>query len=402
MLHVTMNNNRATPTLTGVQTGAFDQVKATSLAIYGDGLVTGTLTASAFGGACITSALNSASTTTAASAAALSNVYASMANALTSAGGTITGGLTVIGQLNASNVSVLGSYEVVRAFETHSSNVVIDNAGTGPALRVTQAEGGPLGAQPVAEFYNGTGTAALMIDNAGNVAVNKPTAGFELDVSGTINAVGLCGCITDSHVTTNSTWAASATAVKDAYALANAAVPSSGGFVSGTLAVGQTSVYSGITCDVSGIVRASAFQLASGAAIGGGGGYWDISGTGIWAHAGSNVGVGRSPTGSYALDVSGNANVSGNTKCVGLVGIGKDASGHSLDVSGVVRASGLTINSSTMPLINLVSSSTVSITSTVSTIYTIPSSGLYGFNYVYKWNGWWNFVFLGWVSHCNC
>ena len=343
---VTMNNNRATPTLTGVQTGAFDQVKATSLAIYGDGLVTGTLTASAFGGACITSALNSASTTTAASAAALSNVYASMANALTSAGGTITGGLTVIGHLNASNMSVLGDFVTIRSYETHSSNVVIDNLGTGPALKVTQTEGGPLGAQPVCEMYNGAGTAALVVDNNGNVAVNKPTAGFELDVSGTINAVGLSGCITDSHVTTNSTWAASATAVKDAYALANAAVPSSGGYVSGTLAVGQTSVYTGITCDVSGIVRASAFQLVSGAAIGGGGGYWDISGTGIWAHAGSNVGVGRAPTGSYALDVSGNANFAGTTKCVGAVGIGKDASGYSLDVSGSVKANGIVVGGS--------------------------------------------------------
>ena len=109
--------------------------------------------------------------------------------------------------------------------------------------------------------------------------------------------------------------------------MANAAVPSSGGYVSGTLAVGQTSVYPGISCDVSGIVRASAFQLVSGAAIGGGGGYWDISGTGIWAHAGSNVGVGRSPTGSYALDISGGVNVTGATKHVGAVGIGKDASG---------------------------------------------------------------------------
>ena len=161
---VTMNNNRATPTLTGMhacaQTGAFDQVKATSLAIYGDGLVTGTLvTASAFGGACITSALNSASTTTAASAAALSNVYASTAGALTSAGasGTITGGLTVIGQLNASNVSVLGSYETVRAYETHTSNIVIENEGTGPALKVIDAnrEGGPRDASVNCRFTPG-------------------------------------------------------------------------------------------------------------------------------------------------------------------------------------------------------------------------------------------------------
>ena len=154
-----MNNNRATPTLSGVQTGAFDTIRASSLAVYGDGLVTGTLTASAFGGACITSALNSASTTTAATAAALSNVYASTAGALTSAGasGTITGGLTVIGQLNASNVSVLGSYETVRAYETHTSNIVIENEGTGPALKVIDAnrEGGPRDASVNCRFTPG-------------------------------------------------------------------------------------------------------------------------------------------------------------------------------------------------------------------------------------------------------
>ena len=207
----------------------------------------------------------------------------------------------------------------MRAFETNSSNLWINNGGTGPALRVTQVENGPLGAQPVAEFYNGAGTAALVIDNAGNLAVNKPTAGFELDVSGVVCAVGLSGCITDSTSMTSSIVAASATAFKSAYALANAAVPSSGGYVSGTLAVGKTSVLGGIACDVSGIVRASAFQLVSGGAIGGGGGgggYCDISGTGIWA--GSNVGVGRSPTGTYALDVSGNANVSGSVNATSI------------------------------------------------------------------------------------
>ena len=258
--------SREQPSLTGLAVGGdFTSLTAktvgigtspiggNALTVVGNTSLYGSLDCVGLTGGCISSLLTLNDMTIAASAAALSNVSAAANHALPLTGGTVTGPLTVIGQLNASNVSVFGSYEVVRAFETHSSNVVIDNAGTGPALRVTQAEGGPLGAQPVAEFYNGTGTAALMIDNAGNVAVNKPTAGFELDVSGIVCATGLSGCITDSHVTTNSTWAASATAVKDAYALANAAVPSSGGYVSGTLAVGQTSVYSGITCDVSGI-----------------------------------------------------------------------------------------------------------------------------------------------------
>ena len=174
---VTMNNNRATPTLTCLQAGVFDTIQASSM-------VTNTLTASAFGGGCITSSLVSTSATTAASALALATLYASTANALPTTGGTITGGLTVIGQLCASNMTVLGTQTTVNSVTTVTSNVTINNAGTGPALVVTQSETGPMGAQPVAGFYNGAGTVALVIDNNGNVGVNRPTADFELDVSG--------------------------------------------------------------------------------------------------------------------------------------------------------------------------------------------------------------------------
>ena len=346
--------SRDAPTLTGLSTstefalltastvgiGTYP-VGGNALTVAGNTGLNGSLDCVGFTGNCISSSLAANDLTVAASTAGLHSVYALAGNALPTSGGTVTGALTVIGTLFASNVSVLGGFETVRAFETHSSNLVIDNGGTGPALKVTQAEGGPLGAQSVAEFYSGAGTVALVIDNQGNLAVNKPSAGFELDVSGVVCAVGLSGCITDSTSKTSSSLAASATAVKSAYDLASAAVPSTGGVVSGTLAVGKPSVDLGYCVDVSGIVRASAFQLVSGLAIGGGGGtnYWDVSGTSIWAHAGSNVGVGRPPTGTYALDVSGGLNVSGTTKHLGAVGIGKDPSGCSLDVSGSVNVS---------------------------------------------------------------
>ena len=188
-----MNNNRSAPTITGVNDGAFDTIRASSLSVFGDGFITGTLSAAALTGGCITSATNSASATTAASASALASVYASAANALPTTGGTISGPLTVVGQLNASNVTVLGTQTTVKSVTTVSSNVVIENAGSGPALKVTQTEGGPLGAQPVAEFYNGAGTPALFIDNNGNLAVNRPTASAELDVSGVVKATAFHG-----------------------------------------------------------------------------------------------------------------------------------------------------------------------------------------------------------------
>ena len=116
-----------------------------------------------------------------------------MSSYLPTSGGSVSGNLNVGGTLYASNVSALAGYMSVYAIENHTSNLVINNAGTGPALLVTQSETGPMGAQPVAQFFNGTGTAALVIDNNGNVGVNKPTASAELDVSGAVHATSFVG-----------------------------------------------------------------------------------------------------------------------------------------------------------------------------------------------------------------
>ena len=154
--------------------------------------------ASSMSGSCITSSLTSGSANVAASAVAVSTLNANMASYLPLAGGTIAGNVVVGGTLYASNVNAIAGYTSTYAYENHSSNLVINNAGTGPALLVTQSETGPMGAQPVAQFFNGAGTAALVIDNNGNVGVNRPTALAELDVSGVIAAFGLSGCITNS------------------------------------------------------------------------------------------------------------------------------------------------------------------------------------------------------------
>jgi len=98
----------------------------------------------------------------------------------------MTGTLSVAGQLTASNVSVLGTTEIINAYETHSSNVVINNYGTGPALAVMQTE---TTAQPVAAFYAGS-NAALMVTSAGQVGIGKSTAAYALDVSGSVNVSG--------------------------------------------------------------------------------------------------------------------------------------------------------------------------------------------------------------------
>ena len=328
--------------------------------MYGDAMVTGTLTASAFAGGCISSALNSTSVTTAASASALASVYALSGNALPLTGGTISGALTVIGQLNASNMAVLGDFVTIRSYETHSSNIVIDNVGTGPALKVTQTEGGPLGSQPVAEFYNGLGVAALFIDNNGNVAVNQPTASAELDVSGVCKATSFQGNgsgLTGIVVATQA-WDVSGTNVtvpsgkhvgigKTNPGAMGYALDISGGLsayfldtetlnvVNGTLSVASatnTNTNKILFADQTNgtIFAVQQFDVinTSGYMSIGRNGCLDLTVAGAfnglaWTDSTTHIGIGTSPSLSHALDVSGSAHVS-----------------RSLDVSGNVNVDG--------------------------------------------------------------
>ena len=142
----------------------------------------------------------------AASAAALSNVYAQYkvstaqaaagltnlaSSSLQTSGGSIAGSLAINGTLYASNVTVLGGLDVVNAYQTYSSNVTIANQGTGPALVVSQVEYGPLGAQPVAKFVNGSNV-ALFVASTGAVGVgtSNVTSNAALTVAGNVAAVG--------------------------------------------------------------------------------------------------------------------------------------------------------------------------------------------------------------------
>jgi len=104
----------------------------------------------------------------------------------------VSGGARFTGTLVASNVSVVGSIEIVNAYETHTSNLVITNVGTGPALTVSQVETGPMGAQPCALFTAGSNV-GLYVSSTGGVGVGQSNvkAGFALDVSGSVNATSL-------------------------------------------------------------------------------------------------------------------------------------------------------------------------------------------------------------------
>ena len=83
--------------------------------------------------------------------------------------------------LVTSNMSVVGAVEVVNAYETHSSNVVIACHGTGPALLVSQAQG-VAEYSPVAQFFAGSNV-ALAISSAGRVGVGTAAPRASLDVN---------------------------------------------------------------------------------------------------------------------------------------------------------------------------------------------------------------------------
>ena len=217
---------------------------------------------------------------------------------------------------------------------------------------------------------------------AGQLGVGGLTApAAAMDVSGSVHvssnvsAASFSGaCISDSLTFSCSTAAASSFAASNAYAVAGAALPRSGGTVAGNLLVSGLLTASNVSITNVGVGPAlyvcqngvqtvadfvddgiSTMKLWNGGHVSIGGGSsnssvaLDVSGAvnvaGSMTAAsfvGSTCGVGGGilPHAGYALDVSGNARISGVTACTSNVGIGKPASEYALDVSGNVNVSG--------------------------------------------------------------
>jgi hypothetical protein len=102
------------------------------------------------------------------------------------------GALNVLGLLTGANVRVTGNLEVQGTTTTVdsqtivSSNLVITNAGTGPALTVTQT-----GANDIASFYDDSAV-AMKIWDGGNITIGTGLVHTEkLTVSGNVSATGL-------------------------------------------------------------------------------------------------------------------------------------------------------------------------------------------------------------------
>ena len=184
--------------------------------------------------------------------------------------------VTVKGTLYASNLAILGSVESINAYTTMTSNLVITNRGTGPALVVAQSETG----QPVATFSAGSNLGLIVSGEKGSLGVGGITAPTRsLDVSGDAR---VSGTLTSSNIS-----------------FTGALIQNGAPYIGSQ----WTSLNGGVTFA-------------------------------------SNVAVGKSSfLGGSALDVSGSVAVSGAARA-GALGIGKDASGHALDVSGNALISG--------------------------------------------------------------
>jgi len=91
-----------------------------------------------------------------------------------------TGNITSQGTVTASNLSILGDFVTLNTITSNTEQMVIQNAGTGPALKVTQT-----GANSIAEFYDDGNALALKIADGGNVGIGtaNPQAKLHIQTS---------------------------------------------------------------------------------------------------------------------------------------------------------------------------------------------------------------------------
>ena len=263
----------------------------------------------------------------------------------------VVGDSTITGTLVTSNLRVLGSNMTVNAYEINTSNVVIDNLGTGPALSVTQSETSTL--SPVAEFLAGT-TTALKIASTGFVGVATAAPSTPFQVQGIASVLnGSLGVGTDLPAQAlqviGSAVVSASIGVGTTAPLVPLQVQGIVSVLSGSLGVGTTAPAQAV--DVTGSIVASAsigvgttaptqaLQIQGSAIVSSSIGVGTASPTQALQILGSaivssSIGVGTaSPT--QALQIQGSAIVSSS------IGIGTTAPTQALQVEGQAMITGL-------------------------------------------------------------
>ena len=97
---------------------------------------------------------------------------------------------SIVKNLTASNLTVLGDYVTLNTITSNTEQMVIQNAGTGPALKVTQT-----GANSIAEFYDDGNALALKIADGGNVGIGTANPQAKLQVLGDVLAGSFGGIL---------------------------------------------------------------------------------------------------------------------------------------------------------------------------------------------------------------
>jgi len=89
----------------------------------------------------------------------------------------VQGNILSTGTLTASNLSILGDFVTLNTVTSNTEQMVVTNAGTGPALKVTQT-----GANSIAEFYDDGNVLALKIADGGNVGIGTANPQAKLHI----------------------------------------------------------------------------------------------------------------------------------------------------------------------------------------------------------------------------
>ena len=97
----------------------------------------------------------------------------------------VRGNIYASGNIVCSNISVIGDFVRLDTITSNTEQMVVENAGTGPALKVTQS-----GANSVAEFYDSESGVALFVGNGGNIGIGTNAPLAKLDLVGNLNLTG--------------------------------------------------------------------------------------------------------------------------------------------------------------------------------------------------------------------
>lgn len=98
---------------------------------------------------------------------------------------TTTGDVTVGGTLHASNLSVIGEFTTLNTTTSNTEQLIVNNAGTGPALKVIQSGSGS--EYSIAEFVDNEDGMAMRILDTGLVGVGTATVTSRMGVYGNLS-----------------------------------------------------------------------------------------------------------------------------------------------------------------------------------------------------------------------